>query len=177
MAKNWYIVQTQTGQEESAKEALEIKIAKQNLGHLFGEILVPIDLVKSPKTKRMIKRKVYPGYVILQMDPTSQALHLVKETPKVSGFIGGKFPAALSEKDLEKIIGGIKPAEPEPVKAAFKIGDLVQLTDGSYASMIGTVEEINTSRSKVKVSINMFGRPVSTELGFSQVVIQQSPQV
>ena len=171
MAMRWYAVNTLSGSEERAKKALELRIKQWGLDDRFATILVPSETVVDPKTKRKITRRFYPGYMLVQMELDNETWHLVKNTPKITGFVGGsRTPPPVSDEEVKKITRMLDHEEeaPRPV-LNFELGEEVRLTDGPYASMRGNVEEINEARGKVRVTINIFGRPVSTELGFHQI--------
>lgn len=170
MAMLWYAVQTLSGQEDKAMTSLQKRIEMYGLSARFGVLLVPSETVVDPKTKRSQKRRFYPGYMLVQMVLDNETLHLVKETPSIMGFLGNATnPPPVPEADVARITNLIAGEEqPRPV-LDFEVGEEVRLIEGSYAAMPGVVEEIHANRGRLKVSINIFGRPVSTELGFHQV--------
>lgn len=170
MAMRWYAVHTLNGSEEKARQALEQRIRTHNLTDRFGQVLVPSEVVIDPKTKRKTTRRFYPGYMLVEMDLDNETWHLVTNTPKITGFVGkSRNPPPVPEAEVLRITNRQTAEEaPRPV-LNFELGEEVRLTDGSYASMRGKIEEINEQRGKLKVVINIFGRPVSTELGFHQV--------
>jgi len=172
MAMRWYAVNTLSGSEENARKALEQRVKRFGLEDRVENILVPSETVIDPKTKRKITRRFYPGYMLVQMELDNETWHLVQDTPKVIGFVGGKRnPPPVSEAEVQKITRMLDHEEEEAPRPVldFELGEEVRLTEGPYASMRGNVEEINDSRGKIRVTINIFGRPVSTELGFHQV--------
>ncbi len=166
----WYAVHTLSGSEDKAMKALQQRIEMFKLDDRFGRVLVPSEVVVDPKTKRKITRRFYPGYMLVEMDLDNETWHLVKNTPKVTGFVGGtRNPPPVPKAEVERITAMLSDdEEPKPVMD-FEVGEEVRLTEGRYASMRGTVEEINEARGKLRVVINMFGRPVPTELSFHQV--------
>ncbi|TNE88644.1 MAG: transcription termination/antitermination protein NusG [Deltaproteobacteria bacterium] len=168
----WYAVHTLSGSEDKARQALEQRIEMHGLTDRFGRVLVPSETVVDPKTKRKITRRFYPGYMLVEMELDNETWYLVKNTPKVTGFVGGsRNPPPVDDEEVRRITAMLSDEEeavPRPV-LDFELGEEVRLTEGSYASMRGTVEEINEQRGKLRVKINIFGRPVSTELGFHQV--------
>ncbi len=170
MAKQWYAVHTLSGSEEKAKKALEQRIELHALEEKFGTVLIPSETVVDPKTKRKITRRFYPGYMLVEMDLDKESWHLVKETPRVTGFVGGGVnPPPVPQSEVQRITAMLSDEEePRPVMD-FEIGEEVRLTEGRYASMRGVIEEVNENRGKLRVIINIFGRPVPTELGFHQV--------
>lgn len=167
----WYAVHTLSGSEEKARQALEQRVGMYSLDDRFGRILVPSETVVDPKTGRKVTRRFYPGYMLVEMELDNETWHLVKETPKVMGFVGGaRNPPPVPNSEVERITSLLSDDtdEPRPV-LDFEIGEEVRLTEGRYASMSGVVREINEARSKLRVEINILGRPVPTELGFHQV--------
>lgn len=170
MAKRWYAVNTLSGSEDKAMKALQQRIEQYGLADRFGRVLVPSETIVDPKTKRKVTRRFYPGYMLVEMDLDNETWHLVRTTPKVTGFVGGsRNPPPVPPEEVEKITQMLSSdEEPRPVMD-FEIGEEVRLTEGRYASMRGVVEEINEARGKLRVVINMFGRPVPTELSFHQV--------
>lgn len=173
MAMRWYAVNTLSGSEERARKALELRVKQYGLDDRVGSVLVPSETVVDPKTKRKITRRFYPGYMLVEMVLDNETWHLVQNTPKIIGFVGGsRNPPPVPDAEVRKITRMLDHEdgddEPRPV-LDFELGEEVRLTDGPYASMRGVVEEINESRGKLRVTINIFGRPVSTELGFHQV--------
>lgn len=170
MAKRWYAVNTLSGSEDKAMKALQQRIEQYGLSDRFGRLLVPSETVVDPKTKRKVTRRFYPGYMLVEMELDNETWHLVRTTPKVTGFVGGsRNPPPVPPEEVEKITQMLSSdEEPRPVMD-FEIGEEVRLTEGRYASMRGVVEEINEARGRLRVVINMFGRPVPTELSFHQV--------
>jgi transcriptional antiterminator NusG len=172
MAIRWYAINTLSGSEESAKKALAQRIKQWGLDDRFQTLLVPSETVVDPKTKRKITRRFYPGYMLVQMEMDNETWHLVKNTPKIIGFVGGsRTPPPVSDEEVRRITRMLDQDEEEAPRPVldFDLGEEVRLTDGPYASMRGTVQEINEVRGKVRININIFGRPVSTELGFHQI--------
>lgn len=170
MSMRWYAVHTLSGSEDKAMKALQQRIEMYELDTRFGRVLVPSETVVDPKTKRKITRRFYPGYMLVEMELDNETWHLVKNTPKVTGFVGGtRNPPPVPEDEVQRITAMLNhEEEPRPV-LDFEVGEEVRLTEGRYASMRGVVEEINEARGKLRVVINMFGRPVPTELSFHQV--------
>lgn len=167
----WYAVHTLSGSEDKAMKALQQRIEMYGLEDRFGKVLVPSEVVVDPKTKRKITRRFYPGYMLVEMALDNETWHLVKNTPRVTGFVGGtRNPPPVPDSEVERITAMLRDDEEEPRPVMdFEIGEEVRLTEGQYASMRGTIEEVNESRGKLRVIINMFGRPVPTELSFHQV--------
>jgi transcriptional antiterminator NusG len=172
MAMRWYAVNTLSGSEERARQALEQRVKLHGMEERIKNILVPSETVVDPKSKRKVTRRFYPGYMLVLMELDNETWHLVKNTPKITGFVGGtRNPPPVPEDEVKKITkmldSGTEEA-PRPV-LDFELGEEVRLTEGPYASMRGVVEEINEARGKLRVTITIFGRPVSTELGYHQV--------
>lgn len=167
----WYAVHTLSGSEDKAMKALQQRIEMYGLDDRFGTVLVPSEVVVDPKTKRKITRRFYPGYMLVEMVLDNETWHLVKNTPRVTGFVGGtRNPPPVPDSEVERITAMLRDDEEEPRPVMdFEVGEEVRLTEGQYASMRGRIEEINESRGKLRVIINMFGRPVPTELSFHQV--------
>lgn len=174
IVKKWYIVNVQTSCENTAKNAIEEKIKTHKLEQYFGEILVPaenvVELVKGQKTTK--SRKFFPGYIFVQMHLNDNTWHLVKNSSKVTGFVGGAKtrPPEVPEHEVMRVtqqMAGI--AEKPKAKINFSLGEQVTVTDGPFNNFIGTVEEINEEKAKVKVLVSIFGRPTPVELDFGQV--------
>jgi transcriptional antiterminator NusG len=170
----WYVVHTYSGFENKAKLALEDAIKRYNLQAKFGEVLVPTEKVVEVKDgqKKTTTRKVFPGYIFVQMDIDNETWHIVKSTPKITGFIGGsRTPPPIPEAEVKRITNQETDEEqaPKPVMK-FERGDEVRVIDGPFASMSGKVEEVNPHRGKLRVLVSgIFGRPTSVELDFTQV--------
>ena len=170
----WYVVHTYSGFENKAKLALEDAIKRYNLQAKFGEVLVPTEKVVEVKDgqKKPTTRKVFPGYIFVQMDIDNETWHIVKSTPKITGFIGGsRTPPPIPEAEVKRITNQETDEEqaPKPVMK-FERGDEVRVIDGPFASMSGKVEEVNPHRGKLRVLVSgIFGRPTSVELDFTQV--------
>jgi transcription termination/antitermination protein NusG len=171
--KKWYIVHTAVGQESKAKLALLERIKTKKMEESFGEVLIPcenvVELVKGEK--RTTSKRIYPGYMFVQMNLTEHTWHLVKGTSKVSGFIGGsKSPPPVPEVEIQRIAKQVQVGAEKPKpKIKFKEGESVRVIDGPFSNFNGTVEEINPEKGKVKVLVSIFGRPTPVELDFIQV--------
>lgn len=171
---HWYVVHTFSGYENKAKLALEDAIRRHGLEPRFGEVLVPTEKVVEVKDgqKKTTTRKIYPGYMFVQMLVDNETWHVVTSTPKVTGFIGGsRNPPPMSEAEVGRIIDRAVTEEedrPKPV-IHFDRGEEVRIIDGPFATMMGKVEEVNQTRAKLTVMVNIFGRPTSVELDFTQV--------
>ena len=174
MARAWYILHTYSGFEEQVKTVLLERIKNASQEELFGEILVPteqvVEMVKGEK--KTSARKFFPGYILLNVDLNDHTWHTVRDTPKVTGFVGGDLhPQALSDDEAMKIIGRIKDGalKPKP-KVMYEIGDPVRVTDGPFANFQGIVDEVFPDKGRVKVMVSIFGRETPVELEFVQVV-------
>lgn len=174
MPKRWYVVHAYSGFETKVKGLLHERIKRFELDDKFGEIMVPTEEVveMSGGNQRRSERKFFPGYVLVQMDMDEESWHLVKETPKVLGFIGGTSdkPAPISDKEANNILQRVQEGvdKPKP-KVLFEVGEVVRVTDGPFNDFNGVVEEVNYEKSKVRVAVLIFGRSTPVELDFSQV--------
>lgn len=174
MAMQWYVVHAYSGFEKSVMRALKERIERAGMQDQFGEILVPVEEVVEMKggQKRTSERKFFPGYVLVQMEMNDATWHLVKSTAKVTGFVGGTAnkPAPISEREVGAIMAQMQEGveKPKP-KITFEAGEVVRVTDGPFTDFNGTVEEVNYDKSKLRVSVAIFGRPTPVELDFSQV--------
>jgi transcriptional antiterminator NusG len=173
VSQKWYIIHTYSGFEQKVKNAILERAKAQSLDHLVTEVLVPTEMVEEmvKGERRLSARKFYPGYVLVRMELTDDSWHLVKDTPKVTGFVGSKTePVAIPDEDAQKIINQMQEgiAKPKP-KIQFEIGDKVQVTDGPFTNFAGVVDEVRADRGRVKVMISVFGRPTPVELEFTQL--------
>lgn len=173
MAAKWYIVQAYSNFEKRVKETLERDAAEKGLGHLFEEILVPTETVVEVRKGRKMEseRKFFPGYVLVKVDLTDEAYHLVKNTPKVTGFLGSALkPMPVSEKEVARIVGQIQEGveSPRPM-ISFDIGEIVKVVDGPFQSFNGSVESVDEENARLKVLINIFGQGTPVELNYTQV--------
>ncbi|MBG9075268.1 transcription termination/antitermination protein NusG [Neisseria meningitidis] len=174
MSKKWYVVQAYSGFEKNVQRILEERIAREEMGDYFGQILVPVEKVVDIRNgrKTISERKSYPGYVLVEMEMTDDSWHLVKSTPRVSGFIGGRSnrPTPISQREAEIILQQVQTGieKPKP-KVEFEVGQQVRVNEGPFADFNGVVEEVNYERNKLRVSVQIFGRETPVELEFSQV--------
>ena len=174
MSKKWYVVHAYSGFEKNVARALRERVQLSQLEDYFGEILVPTEEVVEMRggQKRRSERKFFPGYVLVHMELNDDTWHLVKETPRVMGFIGGKAdqPAPLSEREanaiLDRVAAGSEKATP---KTIFEPGEVVRVTDGPFNDFNGVVEEVNYEKSRLHVAVTIFGRSTPVELDFGQV--------
>ncbi|MBM4392831.1 MAG: transcription termination/antitermination protein NusG [Deltaproteobacteria bacterium] len=173
MSKAWYVVHTYSGFENKAKQALEERIKLYGLGPRFGQVLVPTEEVVEVKNgqKKTTTRKFFPGYILVEMEMDNQTWHVVKETPKVTGFVGqGRNPPPMREEEVKRITARIGGEEQKPKLAVnFERGEEVRVVDGPLAPVVGKVEEVNSARGRLRVTVTIFGRPTSVELDFTQI--------
>jgi len=173
VSHKWYIIHTYSGFEQKVKNAIMERAKAQNLDHLVTEVLVPTEMVEEmvKGERRLSARKFYPGYVLVRMELTDDSWHLVKDTPKVTGFVGSKTePVAIPDEDAQKIINQMQEGIAKPkTKIQFEIGDKVQVTDGPFTNFTGVVDEVRADRGRLKVMISVFGRPTPVELEFTQL--------
>ncbi len=169
----WYVVHTYSGYEHKAKTALEERIKTAKKVKYFGEIIVPeenvVELVKGQK--KTTKRRFFPGYILVKMVLTDETWHIVKNTPKITGFVGDKIrPVPVPESDVQKMTNRIAEGQVKPrPRISFSEGENVRVIDGPFANFNGTVEDVNPDKGKVKVLVSIFGRSTPVELDFIQV--------
>ena len=173
MALKWYIVHVYSGFENKVKAALEERIATSSYPEKFGEVVVPTEeIVELVKGKRKTSsRKFYPGYILVRMELDDQTWHIVNDTAKVTGFLGGrKKPTPISEAEAEQILNRMEAGKlkPQP-KYFFESGDEIRVIDGPFTNFNGTVQEVNPEKGKIKVLVSIFGRSTPVELDFLQV--------
>ncbi|NYT70769.1 MULTISPECIES: transcription termination/antitermination protein NusG [Pusillimonas] len=174
MSKRWYVVHVYSGMEKSVHKALLERIERAGLQTSFGRILVPSEEVVEVKggKKSITERRIFPGYVLVEMDLTDETWHLVKNTNRVTGFLGGSGnrPAPISDREVEKILSQMEEGVEKPrPKILFEVGEMVRVKEGPFADFNGNVEDVNYEKSKVRVSVTIFGRATPVELDFGQV--------
>ena len=175
MSKNWYIVHAYSNFEKKVAESIKERAALADLESSFEEIIVPTEEVIEIRRGRKInsEKRFFPGYVLVYMNLTDETFHLVKNTPKVTGFLGsdhGTKPHPVSQEEVDRIINRIKEGSESPrPSVTFEIGEQVRVSDGPFASFNGSVEEVDEERTKLKVAVSIFGRPTPVELQYSQV--------
>lgn len=174
MAKRWYVLHVYSGFEDKVLESIREKAAKLGLEDAIGDILVPTEEIVEVKRGQRVntERKFFPGYVLANLDMNDHVWHLIKDTPKVSGFLGagGNRPVAISEREAMRILKQVKEGVDRPrPSVTFNIGEEVKVTDGPFASFAGIVEEIDEEKARLKVSVSIFGRATPVELEFAQV--------
>ena len=173
MAKRWYVIHAYSNFERKVAESIREQAKQRGLSDLFDEILVPIEKVTEVRRGKKVdaERKFFPGYVLAKMDMTDEAFHLIKNTPKVTGFLGAdNKPMAISDAEAARIIHQVQEGieRPKP-SVSFEVGEQVRVSDGPFASFNGIVEEVDEGRSRVKVAVSIFGRATPVELEFGQV--------
>ncbi len=174
MAKRWYVVHAYSGFEKSVQRALVERIERAGMQDKFGQILVPVEEVVEMKggQKSISERKFFPGYVLVEMEMNDETWHLIKSTPKVTGFVGGSAqkPTPITEKEVAALMQQIQEGveKPKP-KVLFEVGESVRVTEGPFNDFNGMVEEVNYDKSKLRVSVLIFGRATPVELEFGQV--------
>ena len=174
MAKRWYVVHAYSGYEKQVKRSLEDRIQRAEMEEQFGDVLVPTEEVVEMKggQKRRSDRKFFPGYVLVEMEMTDETWHLVKDVPKVMGFIGGTAdkPAPISQKEADAILDRVQEGVDKPrPKVLFEPGEMVRVVDGPFNDFNGVVEEVDYDKSRLKVAVLIFGRSTPVELEFHQV--------
>jgi len=170
---NWYIVQAYSGFEKKVVESIKDTLSKNKLDSNLGEILVPTHQVTEVKKGKRSKKekKYFPGYVLVKVELTKQIYHLIKNLQKVSGFLGSEDkPTPISDKEIQQILGQVsESAINQKSGISFEIGEKVKVCDGPFASFSGMIEEIDEEKSRLKVSVSIFGRPTPVDLEFNQV--------
>ncbi len=174
MAKRWYVVHTYSQFEKSVQRALVDRIARAGMQDLFGQILVPVEEVVELKSgqKNISERKFFPGYVLVEMEMTDESWHLVKDTPKVTGFLGGSAmkPSPISQREVDNIMQQMQAGVEKPrPKVLFEVGEAVRVKEGPFTDFNGTVEDVNYDKNKLRVAVTIFGRSTPVELDFGQV--------
>jgi transcriptional antiterminator NusG len=174
MAMRWFVVQAFSGFEGAVKRSLEERIERAGLAGKFGDILVPTEEVVEIRNgqKRRSERKFFPGYVLVRMEMDDETWHLVKDVPKVLGFIGGTAdkPAPIADKEADAILQRVQDGVEKPrPKVLFDVGEVVRVTDGPFNDFNGVVEEVNFDKNRLLVAVQIFGRSTPVELEFSQV--------
>ena len=174
MEKQWYVIHAYSGYETKVREALIERIERLGMSELFGEIMVPSEEVVEMRggQERKTQRKFFPGYVLVNMELNDDSWHLVKDTPRVMGFIGGtaERPAPITDKEADRILQRMEDSGETPThKTIYEPGEMVRVTDGPFNDFTGTVEEVNYEKSRLRVAVLIFGRSTPVELEFDQV--------
>lgn len=172
MALKWYGVHTYSSFENKVKLSLEERIRNHGLEELFGEILIPSESVMELKKgeRKTTSRKFFPGYILVNMELNDETWHIVNETPKVTGFVGGSNPAPITEEEINKITRKIEEGAEKPrPKISFEVGETVRVVDGPFLNFSGVVEDVKPDKAKLRVMVSIFGRATPVELEFMQV--------
>ena len=173
MAKRWYIVHAYSNFEKKVAEAIREQVISKGLEDQFGEVLVPVEEVVEMRRGRKVtkEQRFFPGYVLVKMEMSDQAYHLIKNTPKVTGFLGAdNKPVPISDAEAERIINQVQEGVERPRPTiSFEVGEQVKVSDGPFASFNGLVEEVDEERARLKVAVSIFGRPTPVELEYGQV--------
>ena len=174
MSMRWYAVQVFSQFEKSVQRSLDERVSRSEFKDVFGDILVPVEEVIEMKSgvKKITERRLYPGYVLVQMSMSDESWHLIKSTPRVTAFIGGSAqrPTPIKDKEVEIILQRMDDSKSNPTqKLTFEKGEIVRVIDGPFKDFSGAVEDINYEKSKLRVSVVIFGRATPVELDFSQI--------
>lgn len=168
----WYVVHAYSGFEKSVMRAITERVQRLGMQDKFGRILVPVEVVEEIKggQKSTSERKFFPGYILVEMELNDETWYLVKNTPKVTGFVGGSGnkPTPISDAEVDKILKQMQEDRPRP-KIIFEVGETVRVKDGPFTDFHGLVEDVNYEKSRLRVSVTIFGRATPVELEFSQV--------
>ena len=173
MAKRWYIVHAYSNFEKKVAESIKEQSVANGLEDLFEEVLVPTEEVVEMRRGRKVtsERRFFPGYVLVKMDMTDQAYHLIKNTPKVTGFLGSdNKPMPISDEEAMRLLHQVQEGVERPrPSVVYEVGEQVRVADGPFASFNGLVEDVDEERARLKVAVSIFGRPTPVELEFGQV--------
>lgn len=171
MAKNWYVVHAYSGFEEKAKLAIEEKVRLQGLDEQIGRILIPMEKVieLKGKKKKESEKKFYPGYILVEMELNDETWYLIKNTLRVTGFVGGTRPIPIPQEEVDVILQQLERGPAPVIKTKFERGENVRITDGPFSSFIGYVDEVDMDHGRLRVMVSIFGRQTPVELAFSQV--------
>jgi len=175
MALKWYGVHTYSGFENKVKLSLIERVKNQGLEELFGEVLIPSETVMELKKgeRKTTSRKFFPGYILVNMELNDETWHVVKETSKVTGFVGGNTPAPITDEEISKITKRVEEGAEKPrPKIQFDVGETVRVIDGPFLNFAGVVEDVKPEKAKLRVMVSIFGRATPVELEFMQVGTQ-----
>ena len=171
MTKNWYVVHTYSGYEEKVKLSIEDKVEKKDLKEKIARILIPTEKVIELRAgkKRESDKKFYPGYILVEMDLDDETWHLVRSTPRVTGFVGGTKPVPIPEEEVDIILQQLEKGPAPQVKTQFQKAENVRIIDGPFTNFVGYVDEVDMDHGRLKVMVSIFGRQTPVELHFFQV--------
>ncbi|WP_020592419.1 transcription termination/antitermination protein NusG [Kiloniella laminariae] len=173
MAARWYVIHVYSGFEKKVAEAIREQAAKKNMEESFEEVLVPTEEVVEMRRGQKVagERKFFPGYVMVKMHLTDESWHLVKDTPKVTGFLGSKGrPLPISEREAQQMLQQVQEGVDRPrPSVTFEVGETVRVSDGPFASFNGVVEDVDEEKARLKVAVSIFGRSTPVELEYNQV--------
>lgn len=171
MGKNWYVVHTYSGFEEKVKHTIEEKVQRKHLEDRISRVLIPTEKVLELKggKKKEAEKKFYPGYLLVEMELDDETWHLIRSTPRVSGFVGGTRPVPVSDEEIDVILQQLEKGPPPQVKTQFLTGDSVRIIDGPFSNFTGSVEEVDMDHGRLRVMVSIFGRQTPVELSFFQV--------
>ena len=172
MAMRWYVLHVYSGFEKKVAESIKEQAEKKGWTDRIGEVLVPTETVVDVQKGKKVEteRKFFPGYVLIQMEMNDDTWHMVKQTPKTTGFLGGKKPVAMTEREAKQVMMQMQEGVEKPrTRVVYEVGEQVRVVDGPFASFTGIVDEVDLEKTRVKVSVTIFGRPTAVELEFAQV--------
>ena len=171
MEKNWYVVHTYSGFEEKVKISLEEKVENKGLHDKITKILIPTERIVELKAgkKKESEKKFYPGYILVEMELDDETWHLVKSTPRVTGFVGGKNPVPIPVEEVDIIIQQVEKGPAPQIKTQFQKGESVRIIDGPFSNFNGYVEDVDMDHGRLRVMVSIFGRQTPVELNFFQV--------
>jgi transcriptional antiterminator NusG len=172
MAIRWYVIHVYSGFEKKVAESIREQARQGGMEDLFDQVLVPTEEVVELRRGQKVssERKFFPGYVLIKMDLNDETWHLVKNTPKVTGFLGNRRPSPITEKEAERILQQVQEGVERPKPSViFEVGEQVRVADGPFTSFNGMVEEVDEERARLKVAVSIFGRSTPVELEYSQV--------
>lgn len=171
MEKNWYVVHTYSGFEDKVKTSIEDKISRKGLGEKITKILIPTERVIEIRSgkKKELDKKFYPGYILVEMELNDETWHLVRSTPRVTGFVGGSRPVPIPEEEVEEIVQQIEKGPVQQVRTQYEVGEAVRIIDGPFANFVGTIDEVDMDHGRLRVMVSIFGRQTPVELNFFQV--------
>lgn len=171
MEKNWYVVHTYSGSEEKVRQAIEDKADKKNLRDKISRVLVPTERIIELKGggKKEVDRKFYPGYILVEMELDDESWHLVRKTPRVTGFVGGSNPVAISQEEVDVILQQMEKGHAPQVKTQYQKNETVRITDGPFSNFLGYIDDVDMDHGRLKVMVSIFGRQTPVELNFFQV--------